>query len=76
MQLQLPQTTHTESYYTGAERVSGLHDLLSLHHTPNGKRIQVPAGDISEVEGGEGQPGRPSLCLQHLMARPVPREKQ
>ena len=29
-------TTITESYYTEAVRVSGLHDLLSHHHRPNG----------------------------------------
>ena len=47
--------TDTESYYTGAERVSGLHDLLSCHHRPNKERIQVPMGDISQA--GEGRLG-------------------
>ena len=53
MQVQPPRRIHTESYYTGGERVSGLHDLLSHHHTPNGKRIQVSVADISQVGGGE-----------------------
>ena len=47
----------TESYYTGAKRVSWLHNLLIHHHRPNGKCIQVPVGDISQVEGGEGRLG-------------------
>ena len=34
------------------KRVSGLPDPLSCHHRPNEKCIQVPVGDISEVEGG------------------------
>ena len=65
--MQPPRKTDTESYYTGAERLSGLHDLLSLHDRPNGKRIQVPVGDISQVGRGEGRLGRPSPCLQNLM---------
>ena len=39
-----------KSYYTGAKRASGLHDLLSHHHRPNGKHIQVPVGNISQVK--------------------------
>ena len=56
-QIQLPQKTSTESYYTGAKSVSGLHDLLSCHHRSNGERIQVLVGDTSQVEGGEGRLG-------------------
>ena len=56
-QIQLPQRTNMESYYTGAKTVNGLQDLLSCHHRSNGKRIQVPVGDISQVEGGEGKLG-------------------
>ena len=52
-QIRPSQKTDTGSYYTGAKRVSGLHNLLSCHHRSNGKGVQVPVGDISRVEGGE-----------------------
>ena len=31
-------------------RANGLHDLLSHHHRPNGKHIEVPVGNISQVK--------------------------
>ena len=40
-----------ESYYTRAKRVSRLHDLLSRHHKTNGEGVQVPVGDIPQVDG-------------------------
>ena len=51
-----------------------MHDLLSCHHRPNGKHIQVPVGDISEVRG-EGRLSRPNCRLQYLMDRAVPPEQ-
>ena len=71
-QVQPPWKTDMESHYTGPERISGLHDLQSCHHRLNGEHIQVPAGDISKVEEGEGLLGRPSPHLQNLMDRTVP----
>ena len=55
VQIQLPQMTDRESYYTGAKNINELHDLLSRHHRSSGKRIQVPVDDISQVEEGEGR---------------------
>ena len=34
VQIQLLQKSDMEGYYTGAKRVSGLHDLLSHHTEP------------------------------------------
>ena len=47
---------HTELLHR-SQKGSGLHDQLSRHHRPNGKCIQVPVGDISQVEGREGRLG-------------------
>ena len=58
------------------KRVSGLQDMLSCHHRPNGKRIQVPVGDIFQVGGGEGRLSKPSPCLQYLTDRAVATEQQ
>ena len=57
VQVQPMRKTDMESYYTGAKRVSRLHDLLNRHHRPNGKLVQVRVGDISQVGGGEGRLG-------------------
>ena len=45
--LQTAMKDRNESYYTGVIRISGLHDLLSRHHRPNGEGMQMPVGDIS-----------------------------
>ena len=38
-------------YYTGAAGASEFHDLLSHHHRAYGKGIQMPVGNILQVEG-------------------------
>ena len=48
----------------GTKRVSGLHNLLSRHHRTNGEGVQVPVGDIPQVEGREGRVGGPRSRLQ------------
>ena len=75
-QVQPPRKTDTESYYAGAEKVSGLNDLLSRQHRPDGKHTQVPVGDIPEVKRREGQLERPSPRLQYLMDHVIPPEQQ
>ena len=65
VQVQPPGKTDTESYYTRAKSISGLHDLLSRHRRPNGKRVQVPVGDIS------GRRRRLSPRLQYLADRAI-----
>ena len=52
-QIQPQRKIDMESYYTEVKRVSGLHDVLSRHHRPDGERV----GDISQVGGGEGRLG-------------------
>ena len=70
------EKTGTGTYYTGAIRVKGLHNLLSHNHRPNGKGIQMPVGDISKVGGGKGRLRRLITSLQHLMDCAVPLEEQ
>ena len=55
-EIQILRKTDMESYYTGAKRVSRLHDLLSRHHRSNENGVQVLVGDTSQV-GGEGRLG-------------------
>ena len=59
--------TDTESYYTRAKRASRLHGLLSHHHRTDGEGVQVPVGDIPQVEGREGRLSGPHSRLQYLM---------
>ena len=68
-----PRKDRYESYYTRAKRTGGLHDLLSRHHRTNGEGVQVPVGDIPQVEGG-GQLEGPRSRLQYLVDRAVPLE--
>ena len=65
-----------DSYYTGAKRVSRLHDLLSCHHGTNGEGVQMPVGDISQVGGWECRLGRPHTRLQNLVDHAVLLEEQ
>ena len=61
--------------YTGAKRISGLHDMLSPHHRTNGDRNQMPVGDILKVGEGKGRLVKPSSSLQNLMGCTVPLEQ-
>ena len=63
--------TDTKSYYTGARGVSGLYDLLSRHHRADGG-VQVPLGDIPQVESREGRLSGPHSRLQYLVDHEVP----
>ena len=63
-----------ESYYTKAKRVSELHDLLGCHHRANGEGVQMPVGDILQVESREGRWGGPRSRLLYLLDRWVPLE--
>ena len=46
---------------------SKLPNLLSSHHTANGKDIHKPVGDILWTDNWECRLGRPDSCLQHLL---------
>ena len=71
-----PRKTDMGSYYAGAKRVSGLHDLLGRHHRTNGECIQMPVGNISKIGGGKGRLARPTFSLQYLMDYAVRPEQQ
>ena len=49
-------------------------DLVSRHHRTNGKGVQIPVGDISQVEGREGRLGGQRSRLQYLVNCAVPLE--